>query len=185
MGVKILQWLTSSRVHYLSSCTYTMPAHRIGIDILHVPRIVALVRRRGAFNLASRILSPVELDSFRALANPFHKQDNRCMGTMDEIVAARFLGVRCGLISSIKAQLNWIHRWAVKEAAYKALYPLRPTWKDLTYKSFDKKTRSKPQLVCQTAAGTLLDVSVSHDGEYIVASVLAESVSSGETCHSS
>lgn len=146
-----------------------MPAHRIGIDILHVPRIVALVRRRGAFNLASRILSPVELDFFRALANPFHKQDNRCMGAVDVMVAARFLGVR----------------WAVKEAAYKALYPLRPTWKDLTYKSFDKKTRSKPQLVCQTAVGTLLDVSVSHDGEYIVASVLAESVSSGGTCHSS
>lgn len=73
----------------------------------------------------------------------------------------------------------------MKEAAYKALYPLRPTWKDLTYRSFDKKARSKPELTCQTAVGTLLDVSVSHDGEYIVASVLAESVSSGERCHSS
>lgn len=101
-----LQWLTSSRVHYLLSYMYTMRTHRIGIDILHVPRIVAFVRRRGALNLASRILSPVELDSFRALASPFHEQNNCCMGAVDEMVAAQFLGVRCEFISSIEAQLN-------------------------------------------------------------------------------
>lgn len=62
----------------------------IGIDILHVPRIVALIQRRGALKLASRILSPVELDAFRAS----HDHD---VG-----VAARFLGVRCGHTSSTK-----------------------------------------------------------------------------------
>lgn len=61
----------------------------------------------------------------------------------------------------------------MKEAAYKALYPRRPTWKDLTYSSFDKRSKSKPELVLHSAVDTRLDVSVSHDGEYIVASVLA------------
>ncbi|KAL4075919.1 4'-phosphopantetheinyl transferase superfamily [Scleroderma yunnanense] len=133
-----------------------MAIHGIGIDILHVPRIVALIQRRGAFRLASRILSPVELDAFRALANLSHNENEYCV---NETMAVRFLGVR----------------WAVKEAAYKALYPLRPTWKDFTYTSFDKRTRTKPELVFQAAIGIRLYVSVSHDGEYIVASVLADS----------
>ncbi|KAI6151983.1 4'-phosphopantetheinyl transferase [Pisolithus tinctorius] len=142
-----------------------MPVHGIGIDILHVPRLVALIKRRGLSKLPSRILSPVELDAFRALTS----QPGNGGGTstanergLDSIV--RFLGVR----------------WAVKEAVYKALYPLRPTWKELTYTSFDVKNGLKPALVYTTSLGpdatpARLHVSASHDGEYIVASVLAES----------
>lgn len=87
----------------------------------------------------------------------------------------------CGmytLVVSISKILN-DHRWAVKEAAYKALYPLRPTWKELTYTSFDPETGSKPTLAFQPGDGTVssqLHVSVSHDGEYIVAHVVAENV---------
>lgn len=74
------------------------------------------------------------------------------------------------------------HRWAVKEAAYKALYPLRPTWKELTYTTFDPQTGSKPALVFHPGGRDVsgqrprLHVSVSHDGEYILAHVVTEHV---------
>ena len=62
-------------------------------------------------------------------------------------------------------------RWAVKEAAYKALFPLyRPTWKDLTV----SKDCGKPSLKFESCPRVKLHASVSHDGEYTVASVLAE-----------
>lgn len=79
------------------------------------------------------------------------------------------------------------HRWAVKEAAYKALYPLRPTWKELTFTSFDPKTGSKPTLIFHPSGSPgphpRLHVSVSHDGEYILAHVVAEDVVSESHCH--
>ncbi|KAI6110479.1 4'-phosphopantetheinyl transferase [Pisolithus croceorrhizus] len=141
-----------------------MSVHGIGIDILHVPRLATLIKRRGLSKLASRILSPIELDAFHSLTSrrsenkkalPANERD-----PMEPVV--RFLGVR----------------WAVKEAAYKALYPLRPTWKELTYTSFDTKNGLKPALVYTSpspdATPGRLHVSASHDGEYIVASVLAE-----------
>lgn len=39
----------------------------IGVDLLHLPRISALVRRRGTQRLAQRILSPRELVEFHSL----------------------------------------------------------------------------------------------------------------------
>ena len=65
-------------------------------------------------------------------------------------------------------------RWAIKEAAYKALFPLyNPTWRDLTV--FKAPTDGgKPNLVFEGSARVKLHVSVSHDGEYTVANVLAE-----------
>ena len=72
----------------------------------------------------------------------------------------------------------------MKEAAYKAMYPtVRPTWKELTYESFGRlHAKSKPQLQynplgpfsSQSDAVGKLHVSVSHDGEYIAATVIAE-----------
>jgi holo-[acyl-carrier protein] synthase len=122
-----------------------MTIHGIGVDLLHVPRMAALIHRRGANRIASRILSPPERSAFCRL-RPEH--------------GAVFLSVR----------------WAVKEAAYKALYPLRPTWKELTYTSFDPQTGSKPALVSHPDGRPRLHVSVSHDGEYILAYVVAEDV---------
>ncbi|KAI6105647.1 4'-phosphopantetheinyl transferase [Pisolithus sp. B1] len=142
-----------------------MPTHGIGIDILHVSRLAALIKRRGLSKLASRILSSVELDAFRSLTSR-RSENNKALATNEREPTepiVRFLGVR----------------WAVKEAAYKALYPLRPTWKELTYTSFDTKNGLKPALVYTSlspdATPARLHVSASHDGEYIVASVLAES----------
>ncbi|KAG9317539.1 4'-phosphopantetheinyl transferase [Chiua virens] len=133
-----------------------MTIHGIGVDLLFVPRMVGLVRRRGTDKLASRILSPSERIVFR-------RDLVEHATSMD--AATRFLGVR----------------WAVKEAAYKALYPLRPTWKELTYTTFDPQTGSKPVLVFHPNSDVTmsnqrpkLHVSVSHDGEYIFAHVVAE-----------
>jgi len=70
----------------------------------------------------------------------------------------------------------------VKEAAYKALYPVvRATWKDLTYRSITQgQNGHKPALLYRpvlleelTKVGKM-HVSVSHDGEYVFASVLVE-----------
>lgn len=38
----------------------------IGVDIVHLPRIAALIARRGSDGLARRILSPTEYNEFTA-----------------------------------------------------------------------------------------------------------------------
>ena len=38
----------------------------VGVDIVHLPRIAALISRRGSDKLAKRILSPTEYIEFRA-----------------------------------------------------------------------------------------------------------------------
>ncbi|EIW82372.1 4'-phosphopantetheinyl transferase [Coniophora puteana RWD-64-598 SS2] len=125
-----------------------MPIHGIGIDIVHVSRIASLVRRRNVDTLARRILSSEEQATFSHI----HEEGTETRKT-------RFLAVR----------------WAVKEAAYKALFPVKPTWKELTYSSATKG--GKPTLFYtpqNNFASRNLHVSVSHDGEYVVASVVAE-----------
>ncbi|KAJ7129753.1 4'-phosphopantetheinyl transferase [Mycena epipterygia] len=116
----------------------------IGVDVVHVPRIAALLSRYPQ-RLASRILSPQEAVQSDMLADP------------------TFIAVR----------------WAVKEAAYKALYPhYRPTWKEFTYHGL--KNGRKPVLLHhpQSSKDRIspedIHISVSHDGEYVFASVLVQ-----------
>lgn len=80
------------------------------------------------------------------------------------------------------------YRWAIKEAAYKAVYPTaKPTWKEFTFaKTDDDVANLKPELVYHppeirvrtpdvVAKDTMrMHASVSHDGEYIFATVLAQ-----------
>ena len=73
-------------------------------------------------------------------------------------------------------------RFSVKEVAYKAMYPdIRPTWKELSYSGFGSQfPGSKPHLSYEPDVHSLrgkigqLHVSVSHDGEYVVSTVLVE-----------
>ncbi|KAJ7276333.1 4'-phosphopantetheinyl transferase superfamily [Mycena haematopus] len=116
----------------------------IGVDVVHIPRVAALLRRYPQ-RLASRILSSDEASESHLLADP------------------KYIAVR----------------WAVKEAAYKALYPHhRPTWKELIY--YGLKNGRKPALIYNPPrpedSKNLGDihVSVSHDGEYVFASVLVQ-----------
>lgn len=46
-----------------------MTIHGIGVDILHIPRISALISRRGNEALAKRILSSEEWQEFREKGN--------------------------------------------------------------------------------------------------------------------
>ncbi|ESK97633.1 4'-phosphopantetheinyl transferase [Moniliophthora roreri MCA 2997] len=128
----------------------------IGVDVVHIPRIQAVLRRWGPDKFASRILSQREMREwqFELARSEAH----------DTIQNARFLAVR----------------WALKEAAYKALYPIvKPTWKELTYQG-KSKTGLKPLLQYhplvdrQPIPTVTLHCSVSHDGDYVLASVLAE-----------
>jgi holo-[acyl-carrier protein] synthase len=71
-------------------------------------------------------------------------------------------------------------RWAVKEAAYKALNPTYiPSWKELSYFR-PEDGRSKPRLVYTPTGGASpplnLRVSVSHDADLVCAFVVAETV---------
>ncbi|KAI0921488.1 hypothetical protein AcW1_004553 [Taiwanofungus camphoratus] len=124
----------------------------IGVDVVYLPRIVSFIKRRTARRLASRILSNDELAAWDSIP------------PRDDLRRTRFLAVR----------------WSVKEAAYKALYPLaRPTWKELTFHGLQHGANGrKPTLEFRPtspglAVGTV-HVSVSHDGEYVFANVLIE-----------
>jgi holo-[acyl-carrier protein] synthase len=132
-----------------------MPILGIGVDILHLPRLINLLSRRGSKAFATKILNSQELRTFQLLAEQ-HGEDD--IGRVTQ-----FLGVR----------------WAVKEAAYKALYPIRPTWKEVTYSSFNEATGVKPTLVYRpvhdVGPANKVHVSVSHDGDYVYAQVIAES----------
>ncbi|KAH7100662.1 4'-phosphopantetheinyl transferase [Auriculariales sp. MPI-PUGE-AT-0066] len=121
----------------------------VGTDILHVARLNLLLKRRGHGAFARRILTTQELHDFHAL--PLHDTERR----------VRFLAVR----------------WALKEATYKALFPtLRLTWKDVTA---SRGVGDKPLLTISShiVSRTQLHCSVSHDGEYVLAFVVAEAIS--------
>lgn len=76
----------------------------------------------------------------------------------------------------IPAKSDDTYRWALKEAAYKALYPnYRPTWKDLTYYPLGAiKLGSKPVLSFKYQQDLSFHCSVTHDGDYVFATVVVE-----------
>ncbi|GAA5919627.1 hypothetical protein JCM1841_001091 [Sporobolomyces salmonicolor] len=129
----------------------------VGVDLLHLPRLRALIARRGAALLARRILSVPEFAEWneRQLVNEQEKGE-------------RYLALR----------------WTAKEAAYKALYPIyKATWKDL---QIWKEEGSKPVLAFSPTAslsseeapdGRLLQdqlnmhLSISHDADLMIAYV--------------
>jgi holo-[acyl-carrier protein] synthase len=134
----------------------------VGIDIVHIPRIAVLVARGTPMKLATRILSPSELREWETFS--------------PRIPSVPVPVTRKGL-NAITAE-KWFKfltvRWAIKEAAYKALFPLyKTTWKDLTVSKVPAGG-GKPSLTFDKSVKVKLHVSVSHDGEYTVANVLAE-----------
>ncbi|KAL9940628.1 hypothetical protein V8E36_000116 [Tilletia maclaganii] len=167
----------------------------VGTDILHVPRIAALLRfqkervekneihasESSAVDLSSsrfarRILTPAELAEFKQ----WTLQRRLARAPIDDL---RWIGVR----------------WAAKEAAYKALYPhIRLRWKDI---ELVKPPLSSDAVQAQASTSVIapgpkpvlrltqaflrnesrqsdglpvLHVSISHDGDYVLAFVVAE-----------
>ncbi|GAA6014615.1 hypothetical protein JCM11491_000171 [Sporobolomyces phaffii] len=127
----------------------------IGTDLMHLARLRALLARRAPQHLAARILSAPELVEW---TDPHAERDTKAV--------ERYLSLR----------------WTAKEAAYKALYPrYKPTWKDLVVTKRDKKPRLdfSPAFVAKQSHDAGLDkvkmhLSVSHDGDFMVAHVVVE-----------
>ncbi|EPQ59528.1 4'-phosphopantetheinyl transferase [Gloeophyllum trabeum ATCC 11539] len=126
----------------------------IGVDIVQLSRIASVVARRGQRHLAYKILSAREAENFEQIIEAAHP------GREVRVLACR---------------------WAVKEAAYKAMNRVvRPTWKELTYENTGGWGSDPPRLLYhpedreRTKKIGKLFVSVSHDGNYVVAQVVAE-----------
>ncbi|KAL9536934.1 hypothetical protein MBANPS3_012236 [Mucor bainieri] len=138
----------------------------VGVDIVHLPRIAALIARRGSDGLAKRILSTTEYTEFAAKYK-------------DDPSELRYLG----------------SRWCMKEAVYKALYPVHKLeWKQVSVSKKAGKHSANEEAPCKqtksedTAVGkphlSILNsnlygvqrthVSLSHDGEYAIAQVILE-----------
>ncbi|KAH9007104.1 4'-phosphopantetheinyl transferase [Lactarius hatsudake] len=122
----------------------------LGIGV-DVLHLPRLTRHLCDNRLARRILSPAELRDYLAL--PKKDRERR----------VRFLGVR----------------WAVKEAVYKAVYPVvKPTWHDFTLQR--PAGSPKPDLLYHPNDNQLslrlgrMHASVSHDGDYTFATVIVE-----------
>lgn len=75
--------------------------------------------------------------------------------------------------TSNDSQLSYLGvRWSAKEAAYKALYPdYQSTWQELEV----QKVNRKPEVTYKNINSSInLHLSISHDGDYITAFVVAE-----------
>ncbi|KAK6505985.1 hypothetical protein TWF506_010912 [Arthrobotrys conoides] len=130
-------------------------AHGIGVDILHLPRLISLLSRRPTSKLTGRILTTNELAEFQRLSTEPLNYSSALSNP-----AIRFLATR----------------WAAKEAAYKASTNLIPTTKEqwMGWKNFEilKGPRGEPLLTIRDGNGEKIrngQVSISHDGEYVIA----------------
>ncbi|KAK6539909.1 hypothetical protein TWF694_008744 [Orbilia ellipsospora] len=136
-------------------------SQNIGVDILHLPRIVSLLSRRSISRFSRKILTPTELAEFQTLPS------SSAAANLNLSVLAnpqtRFLATR----------------WAAKEAAYKASGDIIPTTpaKWMGWKNFEivRGSRGEPLLTLRDDKGFKMGtgkVSISHDGEYVIAMVM-------------
>jgi len=143
----------------------------VGTDILHLPRLLNLFARRSQEHFAQRILTTSELAVFHAL--PASDASRRV-----RFLAVRYSGnARRYLMCYTNCNLSW----SLKEAAYKAVFPTRRlVWKDV---EITRCAAGKPSLEVNDTLGlsSKLHCSVSHDGDYVVAFVVAEDTSRNST----
>jgi holo-[acyl-carrier protein] synthase len=79
---------------------------------------------------------------------------------------------------------TFLPSWCAKEAAYKALYPnMRPTWKEFTYRRLRQGMKPAlvyhPMIAAEATKIGRIHISISHDGDYIVAFVTIETPNEG------
>ncbi|KAA8650099.1 hypothetical protein EYZ11_001315 [Aspergillus tanneri] len=136
----------------------------IGTDIVHLPRITRLLRRGDYFTrFTRRILCDQEQQDFnrRFALTPISPAESTSRETPY-------------IISADMAR--WIAgRFAAKEAARKAAPMGAATtgWKDVLVR-LGEEDQGRPQIVyLGPDGGRLGKLSISHDGEYVVATVLA------------
>ncbi|CAG8608562.1 12554_t:CDS:2 [Dentiscutata erythropus] len=128
----------------------------IGVDIIHLPRLKALLSRTPSSlkKFTSRILTSDESKEFQS--------------TFSSILNTRYnhITIEHKIVSYLAV------RWTLKEATYKALYPHNCiTWKDVSI----KKIKGKPHVTIHNdTTVSKTHASVAHDGEYVVAQVMIE-----------
>ncbi|KAL4889556.1 4'-phosphopantetheinyl transferase [Aspergillus ambiguus] len=134
-------------------------ALNIGTDIVHIPRIARLVRRGDYLTrFTRRILSDQEQHDFRTR---FIAVDQRHLPSPFPITAD---------------MTRWLAgRFAAKEAARKAAPGGAASlgWKDVLVRVGHGEAKGRPEVVYAGEEGQIGKLSISHDGEYVVATVLA------------
>lgn len=141
-------------------------ALNIGTDIVHLPRITRLLNRRGGYlsRFTRRILCEQEQRDFR---KRFALSPNTPDSTSHREPPA--------IIST--DMTRWLAgRFAAKEAARKAAPTGAATtgWKDVMIRVGQGDQEGRPEIVyLGPDGGRVGKLSISHDGEYVVATVLA------------
>jgi holo-[acyl-carrier protein] synthase len=146
-------------------------ALNIGTDVVHLPRILRLLRHRGARSnenyldkFTRRILCPQEQQDFYSR---FHNSARR---TGDELPPPP------SVVTPDMAR--WLAgRFAAKEAARKAAPGGAASigWKDVLVRAAPSTAAGsgRPEVVFLGAESRVGKLSFSHDGDYVVATVLA------------
>ncbi|KAL2810888.1 hypothetical protein BJX63DRAFT_433851 [Aspergillus granulosus] len=161
----------------------------IGTDIVHLPRITRLISRPGGYleRFTRRILSETEQADFRTrfALPPLNAQSpSPILDTHTEKRGNRSLDVKI-----TPDMARWLAgRFAAKEAARKAARGGASAvgWKDVIVRvgkgqegtnDEGKGAEGRPEIVFMdrhgNGPGRLGRLSISHDGEYVVATVLA------------
>lgn len=134
----------------------------VGTDVVHLPRIQRLISKRegrGLVHFAKRILHPLELRDLSDRYPQWQDQLERTSASYDSII--KWLG----------------GRFAAKEAARKAIGATKFGWKDVRVEV--REGSGEPQIVWAIRHPSLevveheAKLSISHDGNYVVATVLA------------
>lgn len=133
----------------------------VGTDVVHLPRIRRLINKREGRNLipfAKRILHPLEIRDLSHRHPQWQAQHEKNCVDSDSLI-------------------QWLGgRFAAKEAARKAMGATTLGWKDVRV---EVKSSGGPQIICATRDIDNKNVeheaklSLSHDGDYVVATVLA------------
>ncbi|KAF7511500.1 hypothetical protein GJ744_004088 [Endocarpon pusillum] len=133
----------------------------IGTDVVYLPRIRRLISKREGCNLipfAKRILHPLEIRDLSHRHPQWQAQHKKSCVDSDSLI--KWLG----------------GRFAAKEAARKAMGATTLGWKDVRV---EVKGSGEPQIICairdmdNNNIECEAKLSLSHDGDYVVATVLA------------
>ncbi|KAL2913600.1 hypothetical protein HK105_206902 [Polyrhizophydium stewartii] len=159
-----------------------MPVVGVGVDIVQAARIGRLLQRQSPLRFARRMLAPREVEmlmaAFEQHAESLHQPLalGRAAGSA---LPARPAAARGDAERLMESAAPWERRlvdylgtrWAIKEAAFKAMYPrMHLDWHQVVV----AKSAGKPFLEIAGADGVRGHVSVSHDAGLVVAMVVLE-----------
>lgn len=145
-------------------------ALNIGTDIVHLPRILRLITRPAKPNSISSVQQ-----------QNFHRFVRRILCEQEQEDFQRRFGLQKHAGQSPPTAVTtemarWLAgRFAAKEAARKAAPGGAASigWKDVCVRTEKEGAGGRPEVVYQGLDNRVAKLSISHDGEYVVATVLA------------